>query len=63
VKKDERKLILAFLDFVQSEIKISEFKEHMVNKGMDSEKFDKAINNLLQFGEIYFLKKGLVKIV
>jgi len=48
---------------VQSEIKISEFKEHMVNKGMDGEKFDKAISNLLQFGEIYFPKKGLVKIV
>jgi DNA replicative helicase MCM subunit Mcm2 (Cdc46/Mcm family) len=63
VKKDEKKLILAFLDSVQSEIKISEFKEHMVNKGMDGEKFDKAISNLLQFGEIYFPKKGLVKIV
>jgi DNA replicative helicase MCM subunit Mcm2 (Cdc46/Mcm family) len=62
-KKDQKSIMIDILKSSDGKIKIEEFREKALDKGVSEEKFEKILKKLLETGEIYSPEKGFVKLI
>jgi mRNA-degrading endonuclease YafQ of YafQ-DinJ toxin-antitoxin module len=62
-KKDPARTIVSILEKAQSEMQRTELQDHALRQDLDEEIFERTLEKLLQKGDIYFPKKGYVRIV
>ncbi|KGK99093.1 hypothetical protein LI82_03420 [Methanococcoides methylutens] len=62
-KKDPARTILSILEKAQSEMQRAELQDHARRQELDEEIFERTLEKLLQKGDIYFPKKGYVRVV
>ncbi|WP_135603841.1 DUF5817 domain-containing protein [Methanococcoides sp. NM1] len=62
-KKDPAKTILSILEKARSEMQITELHDHALRQDLREEIFERTLEKLLQKGDIYFPKKGYVRMV
>jgi hypothetical protein len=62
-KKDRKSIILELLEYSGGEMKIDEFQQKALGKGISLEKFDLILKELLEIGELYSPEPGIIKLV
>jgi hypothetical protein len=60
-KKDRKSVFLDLLEAAGGEMQIDEFQQKALEKGINSEKFDLILKNLLEIGELYSPEPGIIK--
>jgi DNA replicative helicase MCM subunit Mcm2 (Cdc46/Mcm family) len=63
IKKDPAKTVLSILEKARSEMQMTELHDHALRQDLDEEIFERTLEKLLQKGDIYFPKKGYVRMV
>lgn len=62
-KKDQKSIMSEILKESDGKMKIEEFREKALDKGISEEKFDVILKKLLETGELYSPEPGFVKLV
>jgi DNA replicative helicase MCM subunit Mcm2 (Cdc46/Mcm family) len=62
-KKDQKSIIIEILKTSDGKMKIEEFREKALEKGISEEKFETNLKKLLETGELYSPEPGVVKLV
>lgn len=62
-KKDQKSIMGNILKASNGKIKVEEFREKALDKGISEEKFDIILKKLLETGELYSPEPGFVKLI
>jgi hypothetical protein len=62
-KKDRKSIFLELLEAAGGEMKIEEFQQQALEKGISPEKFDLILIKLLDTGELYSPEPGIIRLV
>ncbi|HIH74851.1 MAG TPA: hypothetical protein HA306_06605 [Methanosarcina sp.] len=62
-KKDQKSVMSEILKASDGKIRIGEFRERALEKGIDEEKFERLLRILMESGEIYSPEPGVVKLI
>ncbi|WP_410508039.1 hypothetical protein RSJ42_14800 [Methanosarcina hadiensis] len=62
-KKDQKSIMSDILKASDGKMKIEEFREKALDKGINEEKFDTILKKLLETGELYSPEPGFVKLI
>ncbi|AKB17389.1 MULTISPECIES: DUF5817 domain-containing protein [unclassified Methanosarcina] len=62
-KKDQKSILNEILKVSNGKIRIEEFCEKAIEKGISQEKFEVILKKLLESGELYSPEPGIVKLV
>ncbi len=62
-KKDQKSIMNEILKASDGKMRIEEFREKALDKGISEEKFEIILKKLLETGELYSPEKGVVKLI
>lgn len=62
-KKDQKSIMSDILEASDGKMKVEEFREKALDKGISEEKFDAILKKLLETGELYSPEPGFVKLI
>lgn len=62
-KKDQKSIMNEILKASNGKMKIEEFREKALDKGISEEKFEITLKKLLETGELYSPEPGVVKLI
>lgn len=62
-KKDQKSMMIEILKASDGKMRIEDFREKALEKGINKEKFETNLKKLLETGELYSPEQGFVKLI